>query len=73
MDGTGFVSEAIIKPLERIRCGLVTGHAYMTMYEADRLFLECGHCGHQTTGIIIERRVQPNGQPERRQSKRIVQ
>ena len=40
---------AVLNRVGQFVCSL-SGHAHMVQFEADRMFLECFHCGHKTSG-----------------------
>lgn len=51
---TGF-GGAVLNRVGQIVCS-ISGHAHMVQFEADRMFLECFHCGHQTSGWLVANR-----------------
>jgi hypothetical protein len=46
---------AILNRVGQFVCRL-SGHAHMVQFEADRMFLECFHCGHRTSGWLVAHR-----------------
>ena len=61
-DGLG---AAVLERLGQMICGL-QGHDHMLQHSADRLFLRCVSCGHQSPGWDVPTRLRAARVSERR-------
>ena len=52
---TGF-GGAVLSRVGQVVCSF-SGHAHMVQFEGDRMFLECFHCWHQTSGWLVADRL----------------